>query len=215
LVIIIRHGKDKLTEFLEHLNGLHKNIQFTMEIEEEGHLPFLDIHIYRKTDNSLGHKVYRKPTRTKLYLHPLSHHHPAKKHSVLSSLALCDQESLAHELEFLTTVFKNNGYNNSQIQQAMKPAIWTSESKDQLTATAYIPYTNNIYGRLSRMLAKHNIKSIAIPSRKISSYLPPVKDGIELKTPGVYRIPCECGMVYIGQSGRSIHQRIKEHERYI
>jgi hypothetical protein len=97
----------------------------------------------------------------------------------------------------------------------MKPAAQTSESKDQPKSTAYIPYTNNTYGRLSRMLAKHNIKSVAIPSRKISSYLPPVKDAISLKTPGIYRIPCECGKVCTGQSGQSIHQRIKEHERHI
>jgi len=58
------------------------------------------------------------------------------------------------------------------------------------------------------MLAKYNIKSVAIPHRKIASYLPPVKDGIGLKTPGVQRIPCECGTVYIGQSGRSIDLRI-------
>ena len=65
------------------------------------------------------------------------------------------------------------------------------------------------------MLAKYNIKSVAIPHRKIASYLPPVKDTIGLKTPGIYRIPCECGTVYIGQSGRSIDLRIKEHERHI
>jgi hypothetical protein len=97
----------------------------------------------------------------------------------------------------------------------MKSAARTSESKDQPTSTAYIPYTNNTYGRLSRMLAKHNIKSVTIPSRKISGYLPPVNDAIGLKTPEIYRIPSECGKVYIGQSGRSIHQRIKEHERHI
>jgi hypothetical protein len=39
------------------------------------------------------------------------------------------------------------------------------------------------------MLTKHNIKSVAIPPRKISSYLPPVKDALGLKTPGIYRIP--------------------------
>ena len=53
--VIWPHGKENLTEFLEHLNGLHKNIQFTME--EDGHLHFLDIDIYRKSDGSLGHKV--------------------------------------------------------------------------------------------------------------------------------------------------------------
>jgi hypothetical protein len=65
------------------------------------------------------------------------------------------------------------------------------------------------------MLTKYNIKSVAIPHRKITSYLPPVKDGIELKTPGVYVIPCECWTVCVGQSGRSIDLRIKEHERHI
>jgi hypothetical protein len=65
------------------------------------------------------------------------------------------------------------------------------------------------------MLAKYNIKSVAIPHRKIGNYLPQVKDAIGLKTPGIYKIPCECGKVYIGQSGRSFHIRIKEHDRHI
>ena len=84
--VIWPHGKTSLTTFLEHLNGLHNNIQFTMEIEENGRLPFLDIDLYKKGDGSLGHKVYRKPTHTDLYLHQLTHQHPANKHSVLSSL---------------------------------------------------------------------------------------------------------------------------------
>ena len=31
----------------------------------------------------------------------------------------------------------------------------------------------------------------------------------------VYGIPCECGKIYIGQTGRSIHIRLKEHSRHI
>jgi len=65
------------------------------------------------------------------------------------------------------------------------------------------------------MLAKQNIKSVALPPRKISTYFPPVKDALGLRIPGVYSIPCECGKVYVGQSGRSIQLRIKEHNRYI
>ena len=37
----------------------------------------------------------------------------------------------------------------------------------------------------------------------------------DLRTLGVYSIPCECGGVYIGQSGQSIQFRIKEHNRHI
>jgi hypothetical protein len=42
-----------------------------------------------------------------------------------------------------------------------------------------------------------------------------VKDELELKTPGVYSVPCECGQVYIGQTGRSIETRVKEHQCHI
>jgi hypothetical protein len=62
--VIWPHGQEKLAEFLNHLSGLHNNIQFTMEKEEKGHILFLDIDVYRKTEGSLGHIVYRKPTHT-------------------------------------------------------------------------------------------------------------------------------------------------------
>jgi hypothetical protein len=64
------------------------------------------------------------------------------------------------------------------------------------------------------MLAKHNIKSIALPPRKIYSNLPPVKDALGLRTPGVYSVQCKCGKVYIGQSGQTIQIRIKDHNRH-
>jgi hypothetical protein len=64
--VIWPHGQEKLEDFLNHLNGLHNNIQFTMEKEQGGHFPFLDIDIYRKRDGSLEHKVYRKSTHTNL-----------------------------------------------------------------------------------------------------------------------------------------------------
>ena len=142
--VIWPHGQEKLTEFLNHLNRLHNKIKFTMQ-KEEGHLPFLDIDIYRKTDGSLGHKVYRKPTHTNLYLHQNSHHHPATKQSVLASLirrakALCDQDSLTQELEFLTIVFNDNGYSPQQIR-AMEQTTRTAKTNDKPTSTAYIPYT--------------------------------------------------------------------------
>jgi hypothetical protein len=73
--VIWPHSPDRLKDFLDHLNGIHQNIQFTMEMERDGHLPFLDIDIYRRPDGSLGHRVYHKPTHTNLYLNSSSHHH--------------------------------------------------------------------------------------------------------------------------------------------
>jgi hypothetical protein len=144
--VIWQHGQEKLTEFLNHLSRLHDNIQSTMEKEEDGHLLFLDIDIYRKPNGSLRHRVYRKPNHTNLYLHHNSDHHPSHKQSVLTFLihratAISDQDSLNRELEFLTTVFKNNGCNTQKIHRAMKPPTKTDKTKDKPISTAYIPYT--------------------------------------------------------------------------
>jgi hypothetical protein len=65
------------------------------------------------------------------------------------------------------------------------------------------------------MLAKQNIISIPLPPRKVFSYLPQVKDALGLRMPAIYSIPCECGRVYIGQSGRSIQILIRESNRHI
>jgi hypothetical protein len=43
----------------------------------------------------------------------------------------------------------------------------------------------------------------------------PAKDDLGLKVPSMYQIPCECGKVYTGQTGRSIEARRKEHMRHI
>ena len=68
--------------------------------------------------------------------------------------------------------------------------------------------------------SKSSMKKFAITGESgepiaTPSYFPPVKAALGLRTPGVYSIPCECGEVYIGQSGRSIQLRIKEHNRHI
>ncbi|XP_046401605.1 uncharacterized protein LOC124167666 [Ischnura elegans] len=52
--VIWPHGVDTLKPFLDHMNSRHPNIQFTMESEKEGRLPFLDILVQRKEDGSLS-----------------------------------------------------------------------------------------------------------------------------------------------------------------
>jgi hypothetical protein len=80
--VIWPHKTKKLERLLNHLNGLHRNIQFTMETERDGHPPVLDISIYRRLDGSLGHKVYQKSTHINLYLNSGSHHHPSNIQAV-------------------------------------------------------------------------------------------------------------------------------------
>jgi hypothetical protein len=80
------HKKDELHEFLKHLNNIYLNVTFTMETEQDKTLPFL---VRRRPDGSLGHSVYRKSTRTDLYLHAKSEHHLTKTSCTNHTSPMC------------------------------------------------------------------------------------------------------------------------------
>ena len=54
-------------KFFATLNRLHSSLSFTMEEENNGQLPFLDV-LVERGDSSFLTSVYRKPTFTGLYL---------------------------------------------------------------------------------------------------------------------------------------------------
>jgi hypothetical protein len=62
---------------------------------------------------------------------------------------------------------------------------------------------------------KFNVRTVHVPWKKTIQMLRSVRDDLGLNVPGVYRIRCECGKVYMGQTGRSIKTRCKEYRRHI
>jgi hypothetical protein len=222
--IVWAHGHENLDNFLAHMNNQHPNIKFTMEKEEEGCLPFLDIMIHRKENGSLGHGVFRKKTHTDLYLNADSHYHPSQKRGVLTTLlhrarSIADEENLPKELDHLQKTFQENGFSRREVNQALRKAPEELAPKRTLEeepiAKACIPYVSTISGKLSRILGRHGIQTIHKPHKKLLHDLVKIKDPLGLKTPGVYRIPCECGETYVGETGRTVETRLKEHKRCI
>jgi len=121
------HGRESLHKFLEHLNNQLEHIKFTMEVEENGSLPFLDVLTMKRANGSLVHKVFRKKTHIEQYLHAGSHHHLAQKFGVLETLAtralrIFDDEHLEEEKLYLLKVFKDNGYKEHQALKALQNA---------------------------------------------------------------------------------------------
>lgn len=58
------HGRNHLNHFIQHLNTQHHTIKFTMEMEEDQQLPFLDVLVKMLEDGNISHTVYRKATQT-------------------------------------------------------------------------------------------------------------------------------------------------------
>ncbi|XP_072845561.2 calmodulin-lysine N-methyltransferase isoform X3 [Pogona vitticeps] len=193
-----------------------------MEKEREGQLPFLDVMVLRKTDLRLGHKVYRKPTHTDRYLHKNSNHHPWQKRGIIKTLVdranrNCEAQFLNTELDHLNWALQANGYSKNEITRAIKPRKQhrTEEEKQSPTNKVFLPYIKGVTDRMGKLLEKHNLQTVFKPTTKIQQMLRSAKDRRDpLTTAGVYRIPCSCGQVYIGTTKRSIHTRIKEHERH-
>ena len=56
--------RDLVEPFHEHLNSINANIQFTVERESGGQLPFLDVLLTREEDGTISTSEYRKATHT-------------------------------------------------------------------------------------------------------------------------------------------------------
>ena len=66
IFFVWRGKKEDLEFFVWILNGVDNKVQFTLEMEKDNYLPFLDVGIM-KVEGKLVTKVYRKPTHTAVH----------------------------------------------------------------------------------------------------------------------------------------------------
>ena len=114
IFFIWRGTKEELELFVWKLNGFEYSIQFTLEIENDGFIPFLDIGITKAAEKFIT-KIYRKPTHTQQYINWNSNHPKNMLLGVMKGLihrahVICDlKEDLLEELDLLRNVFNRNG----------------------------------------------------------------------------------------------------------
>ncbi|XP_076039312.1 uncharacterized protein LOC143024398 [Oratosquilla oratoria] len=72
-ILVIMPEESNINNKLRMLNDVNEHIQFTVEMEMERKLPFLDTLIHRE-DSSAKLSVYRKPTNRDDFIHYLSRH---------------------------------------------------------------------------------------------------------------------------------------------
>ena len=223
--------RSAVESLLDHLNQQHPAIRFTIEIEEEGKLPFLDTAVHRCDGGKLRTSVYRKPTHTGAYLNFRSSHPLHAKRSVVSTLfqrldhITAGEGAKKAEEKQIRLELETNGYPKSFINQTKARMLKRRNqvagrapkhtTNSTTTGTAVIPYSERTSEAISRVLAPLGIRTVARPTRRKWRLLKDAKDRLPTDTQAgvVYAVGCKnCPKVYIGETGRTVKQRLKEHQ---
>ena len=122
------------------------------------------------------------------------------------------------EKKHLPSVLVSNGYPLSFLQKLTKTRKLNTndEPATEFKSTAVLPYVKGLSEQLRRCL-QQGVRAVFKAETTLRSQLVRPKDVVDpAKQDGVvYRVPCECGKVYIGETGRPMQDRIKEHDRDI
>ena len=130
---------DSIHYVLKMLNGFHRNIQFTQEVETDSKISFLDALIIRDSSNKINTTLYRKSPNNDIYLNCESFAPDKWKWGTLKTLTkraydvFSNQELLQKELNYIEKVFgTNNNYPNWAIKNALQQA---KQQQQQQTTT--------------------------------------------------------------------------------
>ncbi|XP_077501865.1 uncharacterized protein LOC144112913 isoform X1 [Amblyomma americanum] len=206
---------------IANLNSIERVVQFTVEKEEDGQLPFLDV-LVKRSQSMLSFKVYRESTHTGCYLHFHSLHPASHKRSVVASLfhrayRICTEpEDVKADHRSVRKDFSECGYPlpfvNAVERKLLQPP--RSDSSPAAKKCAPVPYMPGINEALARILRSYDSEVSHVPAKKLRQALVNVKYCLpKEKFPGiVYTIPCrDCNHVYMGESGNFV-KRLKQHQ---
>ena len=152
--VISAVSQDEIVVLLQHLNSIEPSIQFTVERETDGKLPFLDTCVQRTTDGKLETVVYRKPTHTDKYLSFNSHHPRSHKKFVVTTLfqraenLTSNNDARENECQYVTNILKENNYPKSFLYDCLRRPTLTGcnspEGDSAVKGFAIVPYIQGI-----------------------------------------------------------------------
>ena len=189
-----------------------------METEKDNKLAFLDTAVLREPDGRLTISVYRKPMHTNQYLAYDWHRPQSVKRSIVKSLykrakrLLTKPSVISEEKKHLSSFLVSNGYPFSLLQKLTKTRKPNNSAKpiNDFKATAVLPYVKGLSEQLRCCLQQQGIPTVFKLETMLRFQFVRTKDAVDpAKQYGVvYRIPSECGKVYIRETGRPMQDRI-------
>ena len=129
-------------------------------------------------------------------------------------LRLCNQGMSKTAINM--KAFMGNGYPRSFIRSASaaKPPKEHDGKREEDRPTVHLPYVAGISERIRRVCKDFNIRVVFRSGLTLCSLLSRIKDPlpVEKQASVVYKVPCTCRKVYIGDSTCWPETRLKEHK---
>ena len=102
---VLFRNKQHAQLFFDHINSHHQSLKFTMEIEQNNRLPFLDV-LVEKINGKFQLSVYRKPTNTGLGISffsycPMKYKINSIKTLISRAYKICSSYPLLHILNLI------------------------------------------------------------------------------------------------------------------
>lgn len=223
-VLVIAPKTMDLDTKMTALNKVDMNIQFTMEMEKDGELPFLDLLIKRQ-GSSANFKVYRKPISKNDKIHYFSGHSDRVKSGLvigefLRAKRICSREFLEEEFNNIIETFLQLKYPITFILKCKKKAenIKMSGNKareEKQHKILFVPNCDEI-DQLNEGLKMTNFKLVTLTGvktcNKIMKHSSTRTSKDENKTSIVYKIPCSgCNLAYYGETKKTLKDRMNQH----
>ena len=231
--------ENKIENKLEQINKIHKNLKFTMEVEQDGVIAFLDM-LLKRIGLFLSSTWYCKPTDTGLVMNFHAMSPKRYKRSVVSGFvhriyrACSTWEEFHVSIEKAKAVLEKNQYPpqfyapilNETLAKIYDPpaneAVETVGDVNQEGGNETVPEKQVIAlqyrgAETDKFVAK--LKSCGAPIqvvltlRKLKTYLPSLKPTIPkmLKSNVIYKITCpRCESCYVGKTFRHLCIRYGE-----
>ena len=207
---------------LDHLNHQNPAIQFTMEVEKDGKLPFLDAEIERLCAY-LSMTVYQKPTYSGRYLNFESRHPVTAKCSTVDALfrraeaIVTNEEQKQAEFSKIKQELLANDYPARFIdnrvtrikQWRMEESVRSrgAETEDQRRqTTVLVPFIDGLTQPLQRILRPLKVRVVGNPRNWKWSLQQQLKDRTSREDDSgvVNRLNCgDCEQAYIGSIRRN------------
>ena len=124
-IFILFSSPDHADKFRKYLSSKHPNIKFSIEKEEDGCLPFLDVNIFCENDK-FATDVCRKKTFSGVYTNFKSFILETYKIGLIKSLLFrcfslcCDFIKFHHEIDKLKSILYKNSYPRDLVDKCIK-----------------------------------------------------------------------------------------------